>query len=161
MNFTILAERISTLIRDNVPYALRPTCIAGKLNVAEGEIRNIEEALVSRVGFAITRRPCDGCGNIGDHLGFKLETARKESRESAMDLESVRVLIQRRLADGLLPRAPMPRVWGGIGTAATCAAYEETLSKHQFSIEGTDEGKTMIFHVRCFYLWDQERQVTG
>jgi hypothetical protein len=49
MNFTILAERISTLIRDNLPFALCPTCIAGKLNVAEGEIRNIEQVLVSRV----------------------------------------------------------------------------------------------------------------
>jgi hypothetical protein len=161
MDSTILSTSISSLIRDYFPFALCPACIAGKLHVAEDEIRNAEQVLVPQAGFAITRRSCYGCGNIDDLLVLKAEAARAESCESAMDLESVRALIQRKLTAGLLPRAPMPRVWGGIGTEATCAACEETFSKHQLAIEGMAAEETQTFRVQCFYLWDQKRQVTG
>jgi hypothetical protein len=160
MDSTILSTSISSLIRALFPFALCPACIAGKLHVAEDEIRNAEQALVPQAGFAVTRRICYGCGNTDDLLVLKQEPARAESRESAMDVESVRALIQRKLIAGLLPRAPMPRVWGGIGTQATCAACEEPFSKHQLAIEGMAAKETPTFHVRCFYLWEQERRVT-
>ena len=36
-----------------------------------------------------------------------------------MDQPFLRLLIQEKLADGRLPRAPIPRVWGGPGHGET------------------------------------------
>lgn len=75
-------------------------------------------------------------------------------------MDNLRLLIQAKLADGRLPREPMPRVWGGPGMGETCAACEEKVEKPGLVIEGwTESGRITIFHVRCFYVWEKERRV--
>jgi hypothetical protein len=73
-------------------------------------------------------------------------------------MDSLRTLIQAKLADGRLPKEPMPRVWGGPGQGETCAACDEKAEKPALVIEGwTASGRITVFHARCFYVWEQER----
>ena len=62
------------------------------------------------------------------------------------DKSTLRLLIQQKLDDGLLPQNSIPRVWGGPGSG-------EGISK--------DARNGIIFHVQCFYLWDTLRKVEG
>ena len=79
-----------------------------------------------------------------------------------MDQLPLRHLIQRKLADGRLPRNSIPRVWGGAGNGEPCDACEEAVSKRQLLMEGLSAGKVAVqFHVRCFSLWDELRRTTG
>ena len=52
----------------------------------------------------------------------------------------LRHLIQRKLADGRLPRSSIQRVWGGAGNGETCDACEEAVSKRQL-LMGLSAGK--------------------
>jgi hypothetical protein len=160
MDSTVLAGRISSLIRDQFPFALCHACAARKLNVSVVDFRNAAQVVAVQADFAITHRPCYSCGLIGDHLGLTPEAADKPARP-AMDEHSLRLLIRRQMADDRLPRAAMSRVWGGNGNEAACAACEGTITKHQVAMEGMYWGKTTTLHVRCFYLWDQERRGKG
>ena len=45
-----------------------------------------------------------------------------------MDQPTLRLLIQEKLADGRLPRAPIPRVWGGPGHGESCDGCGETVT---------------------------------
>ena len=84
------------------------------------------------------------------------------SREATMDQLPLRHLIQRKLADGRLPRNSIPQVWGGAGNGETCDACEEAVSKQQLLMEGLSAGKMAVqFHVRCFSLWDELRRTPG
>jgi hypothetical protein len=79
-----------------------------------------------------------------------------------MDQPFLRLLIQEKLADGRLPRAPIPRVWGGPGHGETCDGCGETVTHAQLVMEGPDaKGRGVQFHVGCFHVWDVERQVPG
>ena len=79
-----------------------------------------------------------------------------------MEDHPLRLLIRTKLDDGRLPHDSIPRIWGGPGNGETCDACEETISKAQMLMEGvgTKEGGVQ-FHVRCFHLWDAERNVPG
>jgi hypothetical protein len=77
-----------------------------------------------------------------------------------MDQPLLRLLIQERLADGRLPRTPIPRVWGGLGHGETCDGCGETVTKAQTVMENLDAtGCGLQLHVACFYVWDVERQM--
>jgi hypothetical protein len=77
-----------------------------------------------------------------------------------MDQPSLRLLILEKLADGRLPRTPVPRVWSGSGNGETCDGCGELVTKAQMAMEGLDaKGRRVQFHVACFHLWDGERQV--
>jgi hypothetical protein len=79
-----------------------------------------------------------------------------------MDQPILRLLIQGKLADGRLPRAPIPRVWGGPGHGETCDGCGEAVTNAQLVIENLDAaGCGVQFHVACFHVWNVERQVPG
>jgi hypothetical protein len=78
-----------------------------------------------------------------------------------MDEQALRALIRTKLQDGRLPRfGEPPRVWGGSGRSETCAACETTITSDQLAVEGVpaaaDGSITIILHVRCFHVWNQE-----
>lgn len=54
-------------------------------------------------------------------------------------------------------------MWGGPGSGESCDACEETITKAQFVMEGISStgGSGVQLHVRCFQVWDAERQVPG
>jgi hypothetical protein len=79
-----------------------------------------------------------------------------------MDKDSLRTLIQAKLADGRLPHDSIPRMSGGPGNDETCVACEETVTKMQLVMEGVGALRHVFqFHVVCFYLWDVERRGPG
>lgn len=81
-----------------------------------------------------------------------------------MEDHTLRLLIRRKLAEHRLPHDSIPRVWGGPGNGESCDACEETITKSQFVMEGVsseDGGPGVQLHVRCFHVWDAERQVPG
>ena len=160
MDKIFLGTSIPRLLRDHFPFAVCEACAARKLNVSVFDFRNAAQVLAVQADFVITRGACNGCGVVGDHLGLKPE-ADDEPPRADMDENSLRLLIRQKMADDRLPRAAMSRVWGGNGNEAACAACEETISKHPVAMEGMYWGKTTTLHVRCFYLWDQERRVKG
>lgn len=76
----------------------------------------------------------------------------------------LRTLIRRKLADGRLPHDSIPRMWGGPGNEESCQACEQIITKKQFVMEGissVDGAIGIQLHVRCFQVWDEERQVPG
>jgi hypothetical protein len=77
-----------------------------------------------------------------------------------MDQPILRLLIQEKLADGRLPHAPIPRIWGGPGNGETCDGCGETVTKAQTLMENLDAaGRGVTFHVACFYVWDVARRI--
>jgi hypothetical protein len=77
-----------------------------------------------------------------------------------MDQESLRLLIQRKIRDGRLPRHGIRRVWSGPSTGETCDACDAPVAMDQLVMEWTTlapGGKAFKFHVRCFQIWDSER----
>ena len=75
-----------------------------------------------------------------------------------MDEDALRALIRTKLQDGRLPKISAPRVWGGSGRGATCAACETTITSDQLAVEGVaaDASISITLHVRCFHVWNQE-----
>ena len=79
-----------------------------------------------------------------------------------MDQPTLRLLIQEKLADGRLPRAPIPRVGGGPAHGESCDGCGETVTSAQPVVENLDAaGCGVQFHVACFHVWNVERQVPG
>lgn len=79
-----------------------------------------------------------------------------------MKEQPLRFLIRAKLTDGRLPHDSIPRMWGGPGANEWCDACEETITKEQWVMEGIGaKGGGLRLHVRCFHLWDSERQVPG
>jgi hypothetical protein len=79
-----------------------------------------------------------------------------------MEPPLLRLLIQEKIADGRLPSAPLPRVFGGPGTGHTCDGCSEPVTQAQTVVEHLDgPGRGVRFHVACFHVWDVERQMAG
>ena len=79
-----------------------------------------------------------------------------------MDTERLRVIIRDKLTSGVLPQDSIPRVWGGPGQNERCDACEELVMKPQMLMEGIGEsGRGIQMHVKCFYVWDKEREPVG
>ena len=80
-----------------------------------------------------------------------------------MDQPFLRLLIQEKLADGRLPRAPIPRMWGGPGHGETCDGCGEIVTSAQTVMENLDDAADggVQLHVACFHVWDVERQAYG
>ena len=104
------------------------------------------------------------------HIGcfYVLDTERRSSgrgvhvrdRPSAED--RLRLLIITKLNDGQLPRSALSPVLGGHGGGETCMGCEERVPKREAMIEGsTEDGRTIHFHTRCFYIWNSERDGLG
>jgi hypothetical protein len=77
---------------------------------------------------------------------------------------TLRLLIRSKLAAGRLPQDSIPRMWGGPGNGECCDVCEETITRAQFVMEGVSNaegGRGVQLHVRCFQVWDAERQVPG
>ena len=77
--------------------------------------------------------------------------------------EAIRALVRERLRDGRLPFDSIHRLYGGPADGEMCDACDEPIPRQQVIIEGitsTLRNKQGIqFHVRCFEIWDTERQV--
>jgi hypothetical protein len=79
-----------------------------------------------------------------------------------MDTPLLRLLIQGKIADGRLPHAPMPSMWGGPGNGETCDGCGEIVSLAQLIIDGLSmRGDVVRFHVPCFHVWDVECELIG
>jgi hypothetical protein len=79
-----------------------------------------------------------------------------------MTLQTLRLLIQHKLADGRLPHDSIPRFAWRPGNGETCDACEDSISMQQIVMEEIAEGEAPIrFHVRCFSLWDAVRIAPG
>jgi hypothetical protein len=78
-----------------------------------------------------------------------------------MDQAILRLLIREKLLTGCLPRNQTLRIWGGPGNGETCDGCGGTVTAAQLLMEGALEacGCGVRFHVECFALWDDERQV--
>jgi hypothetical protein len=73
----------------------------------------------------------------------------------------LRLLIRAKLADGRLPLNSIPRMWGGPGNGESCHACDQIVTKDEFIMEGIAVNPAQIpiqLHVKCFYLWDEERR---
>jgi len=81
-----------------------------------------------------------------------------------MDQESLRLFIRRKLQDGRLPHDSITRVWSSPSDGETCDACDAILSKEQLLMEAITlvplGRRPFQFHVRCFQVWDHERQAT-
>ena len=77
--------------------------------------------------------------------------------------ESLRLLIQGKLASAVLPGHDCTKVFGGVSNGETCDACGEIVAKNQLVMDciGEHYPKTLQFHVRCFYIWDSERRALG
>jgi hypothetical protein len=76
-----------------------------------------------------------------------------------MDVTTIRLRIRAKLVDGFLPRNNFPRVRGEAGSGEPCDACAEPISKTTVEIEGPlFKGAVVKFHVRCFTLWQTERE---
>ena len=87
--------------------------------------------------------------------------AAASTREAAMDQESLRLLIQRKIRDRRLPHDGITRIWSSPSAGETCEACDAVLAKDQVLMEGItlDLGRRPFqFHVRCFQIWDHERR---
>ena len=83
------------------------------------------------------------------------------TREASMDQESLRLLIRRKLKNGLLPQDGIRRVWSSPSDGEACDACDTVLTKEQLLMEGVtrDLGRRPVqLHVQCFQLWDHERR---
>jgi hypothetical protein len=76
-----------------------------------------------------------------------------------MEVATIRLRIRAKLADGFLPRDNFPRVSGEAGSGEPCDPCAETIPKATVEIEGPlFKGAVVKFHVRCFTLWQTERE---
>jgi hypothetical protein len=85
------------------------------------------------------------------------------TREATMNQEALRLLIRRKLKNGLLPQDGIRRVWSSPSDGEACDACDTILAKDQLLMEGItlDLGRRPVrLHVRCFQIWDHERHVT-
>jgi hypothetical protein len=74
---------------------------------------------------------------------------------AAIEADALIRLIRAKLASGRLPKESIPRVWAGPGDGEICCACNETIPQTQYGMEGPGR---LFFHLRCFHLWDAERQ---
>lgn len=79
------------------------------------------------------------------------------------DYKNLRLLIRQKLADGRLPHDSIPRFWGGPSDGEDCDVCETVVRADQLLMEciSTATNQGLQFHVACFYLWDEERDVLG
>ena len=76
-----------------------------------------------------------------------------------MDDDTLRVLIRTKLADGLLPPNSVKWLVRAPSKGHRCDACSTDILPRQHLIQGgTALGVTFLFHLQCFYLWDEERQ---
>ena len=78
--------------------------------------------------------------------------------------ESRRALIRERLKSGVLPGGDCTKVFGGpCSNGDECDACGELVAKDNLVMEciGPHFPKALQFHVRCFYIWDSERDTHG
>jgi len=79
-----------------------------------------------------------------------------------MDTELLRIIVRDKLKNGVLPHDSIPRIWGGPGQEERCDACEDIVTKPQMLMEGlSEDGQGIQMHVKCFYMWDSERRVSG
>ena len=83
-------------------------------------------------------------------------------REATMDQEALRLLIQRKIRDGRLPRDGIKNFGSSRSDGERCDGCDTILSKDEMLMEGVtmDLGRRPLrLHVRCFQIWDHERRV--
>jgi hypothetical protein len=82
-----------------------------------------------------------------------------------MHQESLRLLIQRKIDAGSLPRGHIPRIWGAYAHGESCAACAEMIGGDTYVVEGLwidrEVRRTVQFHVQCFSIWDELRRIPG
>ena len=76
-----------------------------------------------------------------------------------MNHDDLRLMIRRELAEGLLPHDSIPRFWGGPANGEEYDACEEIIDGVDLVMEAisTRTNQGLQLHVKCFYIWDTER----
>jgi hypothetical protein len=79
-----------------------------------------------------------------------------------MNQETLRLLIRHKIQDGRLPQDTFSKVWGSPGDRGLCVGCERIITTGQPAVEGIvmEGGSPLLFHFRCFDLWDDERHAT-
>ena len=76
-----------------------------------------------------------------------------------MDPATIQLKIREKLAEGFLPKDFLLRVFGKPSTGQACDACESTTPTEELEIEGNlAKGGTVRLHVRCFTIWQKERE---
>ena len=72
---------------------------------------------------------------------------------------ALQLKIRAKLADGFLPKEFLLRVFGKLGAGQVCDACESIIPASELEIEGNlSKGGTVRLHVRCFTIWQKERE---
>jgi hypothetical protein len=96
----------------------------------------------------------------GVEIRANLAWAPLATRKDRMDNEALRLLIRTKLADGHLPQNNVKWLVRAPSDGHRCDACAIEILVRQHLIQGaTGLGRTFRFHLLCFYLWDEERQV--
>jgi hypothetical protein len=77
-----------------------------------------------------------------------------------MDRDARRLRIRGKLAEGTLPRQPLPRVWADpAGGGERCDGCDGVVGPGELVMGGLDRvDRAIRFHVECFRLWERARQ---
>ena len=77
--------------------------------------------------------------------------------------ETLRALIRGKLTRGELAGDACTKVFGGPASGEMCDACGEAIEATQLLMEciGDHYPRALLFHVRCFYIWDSERRELG
>ena len=76
-----------------------------------------------------------------------------------MDPATLQLKIRAKLADGFLPKEFLLRVFGRSSSGQVCDACERIIPAEELEIEGNlAKGGTVRLHVRCFTIWQKERE---
>ena len=81
-----------------------------------------------------------------------------------MERPTLRLMIQKKLADGRLPNNHIPRMWGGPGNGEICDGCDEIVTKAQMIMEGLSAKDSGVqFHVAFddVVVDAEQRQVLG
>ena len=89
-------------------------------------------------------------------------------KSAAQDLDTLRLTVRLRLADGRLPHEHIPpTISGGPGDGSTCAACDEIVLHGDLMMKvpalarralQASRVETIALHADCFQLWNQERR---
>jgi hypothetical protein len=86
-----------------------------------------------------------------------------EHRSCAVQTPDVREKIIARLRDGVLPRAPADKLYGGVGSNTTCACCDGPISRDQLEFEVEFAASppdtpqmVVVMHPQCLRVWYDE-----
>jgi hypothetical protein len=79
-----------------------------------------------------------------------------------VNIDALRLLIRQKVQDARLPYVGITRLQGSPSAGERCDACEVILSQEQLVLEATTLNRRLLMlHVRCYQIWEEERQTGG